>query len=89
MSEGIDEGPILIRREFVPPLVSSVLELRLACMRHGVALLTEFLADPGRYPPHEQRTDAARYFGAFPATRYGDLEVKLRQRISDATAARA
>ena len=69
VSDGIDEGPILIREEIETPMVESVVKVRLACMAHGIGLLTRFLANPDLYSPREQRPESARYLGAFPAQR--------------------
>lgn len=67
MSEGIDEGPILIARPMPWRGANSLLELRLQCMRWGAILLAEYLANPARFPPRVQSKSEGEYFGAFPA----------------------
>lgn len=82
MTEGIDEGPILLREPLDPlPKIRSVLELRLACMRHGAALLATVLLNPDAFPAQPQDQRRARYFGAFPPDRYAAIEAKLDRRI--------
>lgn len=83
MTEGIDEGPILLRAPLDPqPEVKSLLALRLACMRHGARLLARVLSDPEMYPAWPQDERKACYFSAFPADRYQEAEAKLVARAS-------
>lgn len=83
MSAGIDEGPLLIRRILAEePLRRTPLGWRLACMRHGAKLLTEFLRDPASFPPYSQDERQARYFRAFPAERMGELDSIAASRIA-------
>ena len=77
ISEGIDEGPILMRRALEAIEVSSILELRLRCMRLGASLLAEFLLDPKKHPPKRQNESRAQYFGAFPEANRAELEKRL------------
>lgn len=77
MSEGIDEGPILLGRSLPWKGASSLLELRLQCMRWGAALLAEFLADPAAFPPRAQFLTDGEYFGAFPEELLGEAEKNL------------
>ncbi|MFZ9448599.1 MAG: formyltransferase family protein [Alphaproteobacteria bacterium] len=81
MSEGIDEGAILLRSPLAaPPLARSVLGWRLACMAHGAEMLTRFLSDPTSFPPVVQDETCARYMKAFPAERMADVEAAARAR---------
>lgn len=83
MSEGVDEGPIMLRVALDPlPKVETLLALRLACMRHGAKLLARVLKHPGQYPARAQDEERARYFSAFPAERYAEAEARLAARIS-------
>lgn len=83
MSEGIDEGPIMLRAPLAPlPHVSSLLALRLACMRHGARLLARVLINPERYPPRVQDESRAHYFSGFPAERIAEAEAKLAAQLA-------
>ncbi len=77
MSEGIDEGPILLARPMPWKGASTLLELRLQCMRWGAALLAEYLADPERFPPRNQSPDEGEYFGAFPEDKVAEAAANL------------
>lgn len=82
MSEGIDEGPILLRAPLVaPPPERSVIGWRLACMAHGAAMLARFLADPRAFPPVAQHEARARYMKPFPRDRLGEVEAAARARM--------
>lgn len=90
MTEGIDEGAILLRAPLDPlPQVGSLLALRLACMRHAARLLARVLKDPDAFPPQKQDESRARYFSAFPAEGFGAAEIKLRGRVSSQEYARS
>jgi methionyl-tRNA formyltransferase len=78
MSEGIDEGPILIARPMPWRGATSLLKLRLQCMRWGASLLAEYLADPARFPPRVQSKSEGEYFGAFPADQLPVATMNLR-----------
>ncbi len=81
MSEGIDEGPILLRAPLAaPPPERSVLGWRLACMAHGAAMLARFLRDPAAFPPVPQDESRARYMKTFPVARMDELESLARAR---------
>lgn len=77
MSEGIDEGPILLARSMPWKGASTLLELRLQCMRWGAALLADYLADPERFPPRNQSPDEGEYFGAFPQEKIAEAAANL------------
>ena len=77
VTEGIDEGPILLREELPWRGAATLLELRLQCMRLGAALLARFLRDPALYRPQEQDARAAAYYGSFPEAAYGAAEARL------------
>lgn len=81
MSEGIDEGPILLRRELPESAVADdALGTRLACMRHGAGLLVEFLRNSALYPPMVQDEAQARYYRAFPPERLAEADAAARAR---------
>ena len=77
MDSGIDTGPVLIRRELPWRGASSLLELRLQCMRHGAALMAEFLRSPESYPLIVQEEVRAHYDGEFPNGALAQAEARL------------
>lgn len=64
MDEGIDTGPILIRRRF-DTVSKEIVPLRLEVMETAADMVLEFLTDPGKYPPQPQDPEEGNYFGAF------------------------
>lgn len=78
VTEGIDEGPILLRGELPWRGAKTLLQLRLQCMRWGAELLARFLREPGRYPPQQQDARRAAYHGAFPQADYAKAGANLR-----------
>ncbi|WP_350050399.1 formyltransferase family protein [Marivibrio sp.] len=79
MAEGLDTGPIFASATLPPEMLtpedlSSVVALRVACMRRGAQLLATVLSDPWRYPPTPQDEGEARYFGRFPEDRLAEVE---------------
>lgn len=78
VTEGIDEGAILLRRELPWRGAKGLLELRLQCMRWGAELLVRFLKNPAHYPPQTQDEGRAAYYGAFPEADYARAEANLR-----------
>lgn len=66
ITEGIDTGEILNCKLLPWRGATSLLELRLQCMRWGAELLVEVLASPRQYPPQSQNENEARYFTTFP-----------------------
>ncbi len=69
MDEGIDTGPILLRRELPATAWSDCCDLvsvRLRVMQLAADLILEFLSQPDRYPPKPQNPAEGNYYGAFP-----------------------
>lgn len=78
MSEGVDEGPILLAQALPWVGATSLLDLRLQCMRWGARLLTRFLACPGDFLPRPQCIEDGQYYSAFPDELIPDAERILR-----------
>ena len=83
ITEGIDEGRILLARGLPWRGARQLVESRLQCMRLGAALLAEFLAAPRNFPPRPQNEAEAGYFSAFPEVDYAATEAKLRHYVLD------
>ena len=65
MDEGIDTGPILLRRVMAPTSARDIVTLRLQVLEFAASLVAEFLEDPSAFPPQPQDPAAGAYFGAF------------------------
>lgn len=77
MSAGIDEGPILAARPLPWRGASSLLQLRLQCMRWGGTLVADFLRDPDAVTAQPQDLSEGAYYGAFPAEQMAEAEANL------------
>lgn len=78
VTEGIDEGAILLREELPWRGAKTLLQLRLQCMRWGAELLARFLKEPRCYPPQNQDETRAAYYKEFPPAEYARAESNLR-----------
>lgn len=65
MDEGIDTGPILLRRAMGPASARDIVTLRLQVLEFAASLVAEFLKDPAAYPPQPQDPAEGAYFGPF------------------------
>lgn len=77
VTDGIDEGDILIRRELPWCGAGSVLELRLQTMRLCARLVAEFLLNPSRWTPLPQNHSLGINRGPFPVERMAEAEANL------------
>jgi hypothetical protein len=78
LDEGIDTGPILLKREMPPQQVRSVKELRLKVMEFGAMMTKEFFGDPINYKPEPQPRYAGRTYQRFCAGDSEAAEVLLK-----------
>lgn len=65
MDEGIDTGPILIRRSMPWTPACSVVELRLKVLEFAASLVSEFLGHPEAFPSQPQNLTEGNYWGPF------------------------
>ena len=65
MDEGIDTGPILIRRVLKNTNANSLVDLRLEVLEFASHLMWEYLNEPESFPPRVQRQDKGNYYGRF------------------------
>jgi len=65
IDEGIDTGPILIRRPLKETSAQSLVDLRLEVLEFAARLTREFLSDPEAHPPMAQRPEEGNYYGRF------------------------
>lgn len=77
VSEGVDEGDIVLRRELPWTGANSLLELRLQTMRLCAQLVVEYLANPLRWTPLPQDQGLAANRGPFPPERLAEAESNL------------
>ena len=78
MNTGIDEGPILLTHPMPWRGATSLLQLRLQCMRWGSALLVRYLMNPHTIEPQPQDLSAGAYYGRFPTEYIAVAEANLR-----------
>lgn len=78
MSEGIDEGDILISKALPWKGAKDLMQLRLQVMRWGGRLLSKFLANPSNFPPIKQNLNEGEYFQSFPEDKIPDAEKNIK-----------
>lgn len=82
MDEGIDTGPILIRRKLPRGRADSVLMLRLRCMKLCGEIVGEFLSAPATYPPEPQDITAGATYPDFFGGNMIEAEHRLKSALS-------
>lgn len=82
LDQGLDTGPILIRREFYGHRARTVLELRLRIIEFAAALLAEFLAAPEAYPPQPQDPREGATHSLFCGGDHAEAERRLGHLLS-------
>lgn len=77
LDQGLDTGPILIRRELHGHGARTVMELRLKAIEFGAALLAEFLSNPSAYPPLEQDPTEGFTYSVYCGGDHAEAERRL------------
>ena len=80
MSEKVDAGPILIRREIPIRYADSITSLRIQLIEFNAQIISDYLTNPSIYIPYDQNLKNKGYYSSFPNSNNTEIEMKLKIR---------
>ena len=78
IDEGIDTGPILLKKELVDFKSTTIRNLRLEVLEFSSGLLVTYLKNPRKFPEIIQNPDIGNTYKAYPKDNTLELEKKLK-----------